>query len=39
MNLFAEEAAKKLENDSISCEIIDPRTYSPLDEELNFQLS
>ena len=36
MNLFAEEAAKKLENDSISCEIIDPRTYSPLDEELIF---
>ena len=30
------EAARKLENESISCEIIDPRTYSPLDEELIF---
>ncbi len=37
MNLFAEEAAKKLENESISCEIIDPRTYSPLDEELIYE--
>tara|TARA_Y100001970_G_C13889946_1_gene678184 strand:- start:331 stop:768 length:438 start_codon:yes stop_codon:yes gene_type:complete len=37
MNLFAEEAAKKLAEDSINCEIIDPRTYSPLDEELIFE--
>ena len=36
MNLFAEEAARKLETESIRCEIIDPRTYSPLDEELIF---
>ena len=34
MNLFAEEAAKELENNNISCEIIDPRSYSPLDEDL-----
>jgi pyruvate dehydrogenase E1 component beta subunit len=37
MNLFAEDAAKTLENEGISCEIIDPRTYSPLDEELIFE--
>mgnify|MGYP006191899169 FL=1 len=37
MNLFAEEAANELEKINISCEIVDPRTYSPLDEELIFQ--
>jgi len=37
MNLFAEEAADELEKINISCEIVDPRTYSPLDEELIFQ--
>jgi pyruvate dehydrogenase E1 component beta subunit len=33
MVLLAEEAAAALEADGISCEIIDPRTTSPLDEE------
>src|SRR6188472_849859 len=33
MVLFAEEAAKALEAEGISCEIVDPRTTSPLDEE------
>ena len=33
MALLAEEAAAALEADGISCEIIDPRTLSPLDEE------
>ncbi|GIS31859.1 MAG: hypothetical protein Ct9H90mP3_6550 [Flammeovirgaceae bacterium] len=37
MNLFAEEAANELEKINISCEIVDPRTYSPFDEELIFQ--
>ena len=37
MNVFAEEAADELEKINISCEIVDPRTYSPLDEELIFQ--
>ena len=36
-HLLAEDAAKTLENEGISCEIIDPRTYSPLDEELIFE--
>jgi acetoin:2,6-dichlorophenolindophenol oxidoreductase subunit beta len=33
MVLLAEQAAAALEPDGISCEIIDPRTTSPLDEE------
>jgi acetoin:2,6-dichlorophenolindophenol oxidoreductase subunit beta len=33
MVLLAEQAATALESDGISCEIIDPRTTSPLDEE------
>ena len=37
MNLFAEEAVADLLNEGIDCEIIDPRTYSPLDEELIFE--
>jgi pyruvate dehydrogenase E1 component beta subunit len=37
MNLFAEEAAEEMALENIDCEIIDPRTYSPLDEELIFQ--
>jgi len=37
MNLFAEEAAQKISEENIDCEIIDPRTYSPLDEELIFE--
>ena len=37
MNLFAEEAAEAMALENIDCEIIDPRTYSPLDEELIFQ--
>lgn len=34
MNLFAEQAAADLEAEGIEVEIIDPRTYSPLDEEM-----
>lgn len=34
MNLFAEEAAITLALEGIEAEIIDPRTYSPLDEEM-----
>ncbi|HEY8595757.1 MAG TPA: alpha-ketoacid dehydrogenase subunit beta [Devosiaceae bacterium] len=34
MNLFAEQAAAELERDGIGVEIIDPRTYAPLDEEM-----
>jgi acetoin:2,6-dichlorophenolindophenol oxidoreductase subunit beta len=30
---FAQEAAEALEDDGIDCEIIDPRTTSPLDED------
>jgi len=37
MNLFAEEAAENMAQEGIDCEIIDPRTYSPLDEELIFE--
>jgi pyruvate/2-oxoglutarate/acetoin dehydrogenase E1 component len=33
MVLLAEQAAEALEADGISCEIIDPRTTSPLDED------
>jgi pyruvate dehydrogenase E1 component beta subunit len=34
MNLFAEEAAIILDAEGIDVEIIDPRTYAPLDEEM-----
>ena len=37
MNLFAEEAANLLSEEGIKCEIIDPRTYSPLDETLIYE--
>ena len=37
MNLFAEEAANLLSEEDIECEIIDPRTYSPLDESLIYE--
>ena len=37
MNLFAEEAANLLSEEGIECEIIDPRTYSPLDEALIYE--
>ena len=37
MNLFAEEAANLLADEGIECEIIDPRTYSPLDETLIYE--
>ena len=37
MNLFAEEAANLLADEDIECEIIDPRTYSPLDETLIYE--
>jgi len=37
MNLFAEEAANLLSEEDIECEIIDPRTYSPLDETLIYE--
>ena len=37
MNLFAEEAAELMAKEGIDCEIIDPRTYSPLDENLIFE--
>ena len=37
MNLFAEEAAEDMAQEGIDCEIIDPRSYSPLDEELIFE--
>ena len=37
MNLFAEEAANLLADEDIECEIIDPRTYSPLDESLIYE--
>ena len=37
MNLFAEEAANLLSEEDIECEIIDPRTYSPLDEALIYE--
>ena len=37
MNLFAEEAANLLADEDIECEIIDPRTYSPLDEALIYE--
>jgi acetoin:2,6-dichlorophenolindophenol oxidoreductase subunit beta len=33
MMSFAQEAAEALEGDGIDCEIIDPRTTSPLDED------
>jgi acetoin:2,6-dichlorophenolindophenol oxidoreductase subunit beta len=33
MVLFAEQAAAELESEGISCEIVDPRTTSPLDED------
>jgi acetoin:2,6-dichlorophenolindophenol oxidoreductase subunit beta len=33
MVLLAEQAAAELESEGISCEIVDPRTTSPLDEE------
>ena len=33
MVLFAQEAAEVLESEGISCEIVDPRTTSPLDED------
>jgi pyruvate dehydrogenase E1 component beta subunit len=33
MVLFAQEAAEALEGEGISCEIVDPRTTSPLDED------
>ena len=34
MNLFALEAATELSKEGIECEIIDPRSYSPIDEEM-----
>ena len=34
MNLFAEQAAADLEAEGIEVEIIDPRSYAPLDEEM-----
>lgn len=34
MNLFAEQAAEQLAVEGVDVEIIDPRTYSPLDEEM-----
>ncbi|PPR49252.1 MAG: Acetoin:2,6-dichlorophenolindophenol oxidoreductase subunit beta [Alphaproteobacteria bacterium MarineAlpha5_Bin5] len=37
MNLFAEEAANILVDEGVECEIIDPRTYSPLDEALLYE--
>ena len=37
MNLFAEEATHLLADEGIECEIIDPRTYSPLDEALIYE--
>ena len=33
----AEEAANLLSEEGIECEIIDPRTYSPLDETLIYE--
>ena len=33
MVMFAEEAAAELESEGIACEIVDPRTTSPLDED------
>ena len=33
MVLLAEQAAAELEQEGISCEIVDPRTISPIDEE------
>lgn len=34
MNLFADEAAEQLAAEGIETEIIDPRTYSPIDEDM-----
>ena len=34
MNMFAEQASLEASNENIDCEIIDPRSYSPMDEDL-----